>query len=124
MGDQEFAKKSVLDLHVSIKDKGTNVEIRRKEKDMFGKNYDRETTCGTCNSKFTNKHILKKHFSIVHEGKKVYECKICDSSFTSKAAESVHMSSIHEEKKPFKCPRCDFRFSGKGDMNVHCVAYV
>ena len=72
--------------------------------------------CIVCSNCFSNKVLLRRHISSVHEKKKPLECKICDTSFSQKHHLNRHVSSVHEGIKPFKCKICDTSFSQKNSI--------
>ena len=50
---------------------------------------------------------MKRHVTMVHEGKKPFICDICDYNCSLKSTMNIHVASVHEEKKPFTCFICD-----------------
>ena len=75
-------------------------------------------TCTICESQFTLRSNLKKHISLIHEGK-TYQCPICDLKYTSRYNLRTHMSSIHKGEKPFQCTLCDFACTRQYNLNHH-----
>ena len=67
----------------------------------------------------TQRHVLNRHISLVHEGKKPFKCEVCDYSCSQRSTMNVHVASVHERKKPFKCNICDYSCSQKGNMERH-----
>ena len=46
---------------------------------------------------------LNGHISLVHEGKKSFDCNSCEASFEDKSNLERHIASVHEEKMPYTC---------------------
>ena len=74
---------------------------------------------------FTQKHVLKTHIKIVHEGKEIkkrapVQCEICENSFNSKYTLIRHISRVHEEIKTYvQCDICEMKFARKSSLTQH-----
>ena len=72
--------------------------------------------CEICNKTFSQKWILKRHVSSVHENKNSFGYEICEKTFPDKGRLNRHVSFVHEKKKPFRCYICEKTFGEKYHM--------
>ena len=96
-------------------EKEFSTPIDEKKKSILKKS--RSFKCKICHTSFEVKTNLKKHITVVHEGRKLTKCSICDATFKSKHNLKRHIDAVHEEKKPFKCNLCEF--NGVTNKGLH-----
>ena len=80
------------------------------------KTYD----CSSCSNPrfFASKYELNKHFANVHKG--IIKCSICDKNFSQKHHLKVHMAIIHEGKSGlYQCDICNLSFDTMRSLNTH-----
>ena len=71
-------------------------------------------TCETCGKEFAQKCDLKKHFKTIHEGEKV-KCEICGKQFTQLTYLRTHIKFVHEgQERTKKCWYCFGPTRGRG----------
>ena len=80
---------------------------------------DKPFSCQQCNYKCTNKGLLDKHVSIVHNKVRNFICQLCTAAFGQKIHLDVHMKSIHMQEKPFACVHCAYKATTKGLLDKH-----
>ena len=64
-----------------------------------------ENVCPLCHKSFKKNYLMKKHFELIHEGKKSYQCHQCAHLFATKAGLIHHQQHVHEGIK-FHCQVC------------------
>ena len=65
---------------------------------------------------------MKKHITIVHEGKEGnnwYKCEYCEKDFRNEKEMTGHVVTVHEGKKPYKCEVCKKYFGRKETVERH-----
>ncbi len=55
---------------------------------------------------------------LIH-GEKTFGCVKCESKFSRKGDLTRHFKSKHVKKKPFTCDKCVWKFSRKDDFERH-----
>ena len=71
---------------------------RLEHKEIYKKPERIKHCCSKCDLKCDSAHNLKRHFEIVHEGKKPHMCSICGKTFGFKSSLRDHMA-VHAETK-------------------------
>ena len=67
---------------------------------------------------------MKKHYELIHEGKKSYQCHQCAALFATKAGLVHHQQFVHEGIK-YHCQICDASYASKGHLVSHLkIAHV
>ena len=61
---------------------------------------------------------MKKHFQIVHDGRKDHKCTVCPKCFAEEKRLNDHMN-IHTGNKPYECKYCHCGFADNGNMKTH-----
>ena len=69
-----------------------------RAKIVFCEKVQNSFKCDICDKHFSQKCLLRKHISRVHEEKKSFKSAICDASYGSKQTFNKHMKSKHAEK--------------------------
>ena len=77
-----------------------------------------ENVCPLCHKSFKKNYLMKKHYELVHEGKKSYQCHQCAALFATKAGLIHHQQFVHEGIK-FHCQVCDSAYASKGHLFSH-----
>ena len=77
-----------------------------------------ENVCPLCHKSFKKNYLMKKHFELIHEGKKSYQCHQCAHLFATKAGLIHHQQHVHEGIK-FHCQVC--RNSGSIFQFLHIL---
>ena len=73
--------------------------------DFFPFLFSVENVCPLCHKSFKKNYLMKKHFELIHEGKKSYQCHQCAHLFATKAGLIHHQQHVHEGIK-FHCQVC------------------
>ena len=74
--------------------------------------------CNLCHKTLSNRHYLKKHIQIVHEGQKNHTCETCGKEFAQKCDLKKHFKTIHEGEK-VKCEICGKQFTQLTYLRTH-----
>ncbi|OSX71814.1 hypothetical protein BU14_0500s0013 [Porphyra umbilicalis] len=75
--------------------------------------------CSNCDSAFSSKSDLRKHFRSVHEKERRYSCDSCESAFFFRKDLRKHSEIVHEKRRPFACGECGWRAGKKEHLKRH-----
>ena len=78
-----------------------------------------EHPCDRCDKVFSQKHHLKNHVKVIHDGIRDYKCDSCSKSFPQAKHLQLHVYTVHEGHKDFKCDECGKLFSRIQHLNKH-----
>ena len=71
--------------------------------------------CDICDKKFKRQWDLKQHKTLPH----AFECNGCDKKFAIKIQLKNHILIVHEGKKPYQCLRCNKKFYKEKFLKRH-----
>ncbi|XP_066911512.1 oocyte zinc finger protein XlCOF6-like [Clytia hemisphaerica] len=84
--------------------------------------------CPICRKKFSHIGNMKKHITIIHEGKspkknieKLLSCHHCDKMFESPSLLERHLIT-HTGEKPYTCQNCGKTYTTQGNLTIHSKA--
>ena len=117
----KFNEKYAFELHLSLKH-GQKIQVKTKPESYTDhveseKSYNFETG----NSKNEAKTRFNSQSESNSNAMKSYECIVCSNCFSNKVLLRRHISSVHEKKKPLECKICDTSFSQKPRLNKHVL---
>jgi len=72
-----------------------------------------------CRFKAINPESLKRHVSVVHEGKKAFTCDHCHKSMSTKGALKLHLENIHMGMRRYSCEICGETFQSLDCQKTH-----
>ncbi len=74
-----------------------------------------------CETRFSAKCNLSKHFKSVHQKIRPYNCTMCTSTFSERNKLVKHRETVHRGSRPFVCqvPDCRKTFGQKSDCTRH-----
>lgn len=75
----------------------------------------------SCNTRFSAKCNLSKHYRSVHMKVRPYRCQNCTSTFSERNKLIKHQDTVHGGARPFSCtePGCQKMFGQKSDRTRH-----
>ena len=71
---------------------------KKKKRKWAGLPSHGPTTCEICKKTFSRRADMKNHVSVVHEGKKPYECPRCEMKFGLNGTAHLHFRKMHSEE--------------------------
>ncbi len=111
---KSYARKEHLNRHVE--------NSHQREKQETPKEAVKNLLCQDCQSPFSNKHSLKKHWKTYHQDapKPSFKCSECDQVFVQRKKLKMHRSESHPElERPHKCQQCPKRFLYPKQLRIH-----
>jgi len=124
-----FNKRSLLELHISIKH-GLSVTYKCEQcEDVFHTSVKYKShcevkhgithpyKCNTCKHSFARKSGLTAHL-LVHGNNRAFSCDICSMSFNQKSSLLAHVTR-HARTAQFVCQICSKAFVVKSDLTTH-----
>merc|ERR1719213_388460 len=67
-----------------------------------------------------NKHLLKQHIAVIHEGQTKYKhiCNVCGNKFMKTSHYETHMK-VHDGSVVISCEICGGNFSNYDSLKAH-----
>ena len=127
---KKIASKELLDIHVAsvheenkVPDDFVNIFYLQGGVEFCCRIRKNLYQCSVCKGKSpgfeqAHEHFIKKHYTKVHEEKKLFQCPLCPYQCDILCSLQKHLSSTHDEKK-FQCPICQKKFAKKFNMKLH-----